>query len=151
MFELSARRFAIAAAEVEQVALSVEVTPLPGAPAVVEGVIDVHGVVVPVFDLRARFELEARSPGAWDHLVIARAGERRVALRADRVEGLVDLVDEHLTPTEAVTRGAARMVGVARLRDGLVLVQDLAAFLSQAEAVDLEAALARAADGEGAA
>lgn len=144
MFELSSRRFAIAASEVEQVALVVKVTPLPGAPPVIEGVIDVHGAVVPVFDVRARFELPARPVGPFDHLVIARAGARRVGVRVDQVVGLVEVADERLTAAEAVTRGTDRVVGVARLVDGggLVVVHDLAAFLTQAEAADLDASLA---------
>lgn len=150
VFELSSRRFAVAASQVEQVTLVVKVVPLPGAPSVVEGVIDVHGAVVPVFDVRARFELPSRPIGAWDHLVIARAGDRRVAVRVDQVVGLVELADERLTTAEAVTRGADRVVGVARLSDGLVVVHDLGAFLTQTEAADLDASLAARAQ-EGAA
>lgn len=145
MFELSSRRFAVLAPEVERVVLAVKVTPLPGTSRAVEGVIDVHGVLVPVYDLRARLELPARPVARWDHLVIARAGPRRAALRTDRVEGLVDVPDEQVVSASEVTlRAAERVAGVARLPDGLVVVQDLTAFLSQAESTDVDAALARA-------
>ncbi|MBX3466412.1 MAG: chemotaxis protein CheW [Planctomycetes bacterium] len=142
VFELSGARCALAAAAVERVVAVVEVTPLPGAPAVVEGVVDVKGAVAPVFDLRARFGLPARAPARWDHMLLARAGERRVCLRVDHVEGLVEVAPDRLVAGERVVLGLERLAGVARLPDGLVVVHDLAAFLDQAEAAALEAALA---------
>ncbi|MCO5168890.1 MAG: chemotaxis protein CheW [Planctomycetes bacterium] len=142
VFGLSGARCALAAAAVERVVPVVEVTPLPGAPDVIEGVIEVEGVVVPVFDLRARFGLPARAPDRWDHLLLSRAGARRVALRVDHVDALIDVDPDRVTAGEEVTRGAGRLAGVARLPDGLAVVHDLAAFLDQAEETALAAALA---------
>ena len=45
---------------VERVVQAVEITPLPGAPDGMLGVIDVAGRVLPVFDLRQRLELPPR-------------------------------------------------------------------------------------------
>ena len=50
-FEVKGRVYAIDVAHVREIVRSQEITPLPKAPALIEGVIDLRGAVVPVIDL----------------------------------------------------------------------------------------------------
>src|SRR5690606_20705674 len=84
IFEIENVRYALPSSDVQEVVRAVAVVPLPKAPPVVEGIIDVRGRVVPVLDLRARFGLPPRVPRHTDHLVLARAHDRLVGVRADR-------------------------------------------------------------------
>ena len=118
----------------------VAVSPLPGAPAVVEGVIDVRGSVVAVVDLRARLGLPRRPPLLSDHLVVSRVGARTVALRVDRAVELTIVDPSHIDRPEDLT-DAPHLSGVARLDDGLILIHDLDSFLSDDEARSLDGAL----------
>ncbi len=140
-FDLSGQRFGVSLDAVREVVRAVAITPVPGAPAVVEGVIDVRGEVVPVFDLRARFGLPARALHPAQHFIIARAGERTVALRVDRADWMRDVDDASITPAGRNVPAGPHIIGVARLDDGLVLLHDLDAFLSDAESHALDAAL----------
>jgi purine-binding chemotaxis protein CheW len=115
--------------------------PLPEAPAVVDGVIDVHGTVVAVLDPRTRFGLSRRPASPSDHLVLVRVEGRTVALRVDRVLDLVTL------PVGAVVAALGlppdpHLRGAARLDGGLLLIHDVGAFLSDDEAACLDDALA---------
>jgi purine-binding chemotaxis protein CheW len=141
VFELGEHRLGLDAKVVQELVRAVRVVPLPRAPAVVEGVIDVRGVLVPVLDVRSRFGLPPRRASHNDHLVLARAGLRLVALRADRTVELAQIGDGDLEAIPVRGPGAEQLAGVARLRGGLVLVHDLASFLSQAEAASLDEAL----------
>src|SRR5688572_17613003 len=89
---LDEQRYGLRLPAVERVVRSVFVTPLPKAPEIVLGVIDVGGEVVPVVDVRRRFRLPTREVGLTDQLVLARTARRRVALIVDRVAG-VELAD----------------------------------------------------------
>jgi purine-binding chemotaxis protein CheW len=60
VFRLDERRYALPLAAVERVVRSVTVTPLPGAPAIVLGGINVHGRVLPVLNVRRRFRMPDR-------------------------------------------------------------------------------------------
>ena len=60
VFRLNGQRYALPLAAVERIVCAVEVTPLPGAPPVVLGVINVAGCVLPVFNIRRRFLLPER-------------------------------------------------------------------------------------------
>lgn len=141
---LDDRRFALPVATVRETVPAVAVTPLAGAPGVVEGVVDVHGTVTPVLDLRARFGLPPRPVAPDQHLVLAVAGDRPVALRVDRALDVLAEGDAAATPARADDPAMRHLAGVAQLEDGLVLIADLAAFLAQGEEEALAAALAAA-------
>lgn len=128
-------------ATVREVTRAVRQTALPGAPPVIEGVIDYRGQVVPVLDLRARLDLPCRPVEPSDFLVITTVGDRVMAIRTDQVLGLarVDVGALDVLPN-VVARGRS-VAGAARLSDGLVLIHDPALFLSEVEAEALAEAL----------
>lgn len=119
----------------------VATVPLPEAPAVIDGVIDAHGTVVAVLDLRTRFGLTRRPASPTDHLVLVGVEDRTVALRADRVLDLVTVPSSALAAAVGLPSDV-HLQGVARLDDGLLLIHDVGAFLSEDEAAALDAALA---------
>jgi purine-binding chemotaxis protein CheW len=138
--EFGGSRIALRAADVRGVLRAVTVAPLPGAPPVVEGIIDVRGRLNVVYDLRPRLRLPPKPTSPDDHLILARSGGRDVALRVDRA---VDLLTVPLSRVhDPAMPGARALVGVVSLPDGLVLIHDLHAFLTEAESEGLDAALA---------
>jgi purine-binding chemotaxis protein CheW len=137
-FSLAGRPFGLLLSEVERVVRMVEITPLPAAPGVVKGVIDVAGEVVPVFEVRTRFGLPAAAPDPSQSLILARTARRRVALGVDGVDG-VQTVTAFVEKDE-IRAPAAGIAGVVQTEDGLILIQDLEGFLVPQE----EEALARA-------
>jgi purine-binding chemotaxis protein CheW len=141
VFEVGGQRYGLPAADVRELLRAVTLTPLPQAPAIVEGVINVRGVLVPVLDIRGRFHLPPKPPEPTDHLIVARAGGRLVALRVDRAVELTRLEPAAVERAEAVVPGVAYVAHMAKLPDGLVLVHDLKTFLSQAEAAELAEAM----------
>jgi purine-binding chemotaxis protein CheW len=141
VFELAGQRFGLPALIVREVVQAVAITPLPGAPPVVEGVINCRGRVLPVFDLRQRFHLPAKPLDPADHLIVADAGSRRVVVRVDQAVALETVALDELTETRALVPGCDHVAWIARQAEGLVLIHDLATFLTRAEADRLEAAL----------
>lgn len=144
LFDLADTRHGIPVAGVQEIVPVVRPAPLPGAPSIIEGVIDVRGALLPVVDLRSRFGIAPKPLALADHLVIARAGRRVVALRVDRATDLVRIDPAQLEDARAVVPQAARIAGVARLADGLVVIHDLGALLSEAEQLACDRALADA-------
>ena len=145
VFEVEGERYALPAEQVREVVRAVAVARLPRAPEIVQGVIDVRGELVPVLDLRARFGLPPRGVDPSEHFVVARAGERTVAIRADRAVELATVDAAALGDVRAAVPDSPYVEAAARLEDGLVLIHDLRTFLAAAEAAGLDAALAGAA------
>lgn len=136
-------RCGLSADDVDEVHRAVEVTAVPLAPHVVEGVVDLRGEVVPVIGLRRRLGLAPSPVRPSDRLVFVRLPDRRVALRVDAVLDLVSVqAAQQIAGTELMPE-AGYLEGIVRLDDGLLLIHDLTAFLSSQEAASLDEALAQ--------
>lgn len=125
-----ALRIALSMSGVERVIHAVYVTPLPGAPAIVSGVVNVQGRVIPVVNMRRRFRLPARKMALTDRLVIAHTAQRAVALAADSVSGVLEHTGPDRVDAETILSSLEYVDGVVKLGDGLILIHDLNRFLS---------------------
>jgi purine-binding chemotaxis protein CheW len=115
---------------------------LPGAPAIVSGLLNVRGELVPVVDLRARLRLPARPLRASDHLVFCRIRDRTLCFAVDRAIDLVEIDPDRVGTTENVVGGGRRMADhVARLADGLMVIPNLTALLDADAELLLDRAL----------
>ncbi|MBI5502898.1 MAG: chemotaxis protein CheW [Deltaproteobacteria bacterium] len=130
VFRLGEVRYALYLEAVERVLPAAEATPLPGAPEIVAGALDVAGKVLPVLDIRRRFGHRAKAIEVDDHLILARTASRAVILPVDAVTGVVQVEAGKITAAEGVVPGLEYVEGLARLPDGLVLIHDLDRFLS---------------------
>lgn len=136
-FEVEGRTYALPASRVRELIRAVAVEPLPGAPPIVEGIINVRGEVVPVVDLRRRLGLPAKPAAPADHLILAWAGTQTVALHVDRVIDLMRLAADRFEDLRGIVPGLRDLSGVAKLPDGLLLIQDVRALLTDAEGTGL--------------
>lgn len=144
IFELGRWRYGLSLASVREIVSAVTIVPLPGAPRVVLGVINLRGDVVPVLDVRTRFGFTGRVVQHTDHFIVARGGGRLVALLVDRAIRIESLTDLQLAEARAATPTSEYIQGIAKLSDELVLIHDLDTFLARDEGVALERALADA-------
>lgn len=138
---LDEQRYALPLSTVEKIVRVVEVTPLPRAPDIVFGVINVQGQIVPLVNIRKRFRLAERETNLSDQVIIAHTSTRTVALLADAVSGVVECAPEEVTAAEKIIPGLEYVEGVAKLEAGMVLIHDLGKFLSLEEEKTLDMAL----------
>lgn len=141
-FELAARRLALPVEHLDTIVRAAAITPLPHAPPFVEGVINLRGRVIPVIDLRRRFGLPTVPLSLDQVFVVARSARRSLALRVDSVRDLVTVQPDAIEQAERVVPGAKYAAGIARLPDGVIVIQDLEALLSSEDEVRLDGALA---------
>jgi purine-binding chemotaxis protein CheW len=141
VFTLDNCNYALHLEAVERTVRMVEITPLPKAPEMVTGVINVHGSIIPVLNIRRRFRLPERESRLNDQLIIARTSRRRVAIVADTISDVVSLPPEQLVDPAGILPRLEYVEGVALLEGGMVFIHDLDAFLSLDEEQSLEAAI----------
>jgi len=141
VFNLDDQRYALYLPCVERAIRMVEITPLPKAPDIVLGLVNVHGEVMPVLNIRRRFRLPEREAELGDQLIIARTARRRVALVVDTVNDVLALPPGELVAPETILPQLEHVEGVVKLDDGMVFIQDLDRFLSLDEEQALEAAI----------
>jgi purine-binding chemotaxis protein CheW len=147
VFTINDQKYAFQLTAVERIVRAVEVTPLPEAPAIVIGVINVHGRVLPVVDLRRRFRLAERAIDPDDQFIIAQSSTIAVALPVDATLGVVeDAAEERSTAAEIIPD--ANYVDYVLLNDAeMIFVLDVDTVMTD----DEERALADSLQGDAAA
>lgn len=139
---LAGERYALRLSAVERVLPMVALSTLPGTTPLVLGVFNLHGVIIPVLDLRQRLGLSPVAYGLEARLIVARARRWTIALPVDGVLGAVTYSADLMMPTEHAVPGGAAVPGLAPVADGMLFVYDLDAFLSLDEERQLARALA---------
>ncbi len=140
IFSLDAITLALPATAVVEVARAVAITVVPGCPESVEGMVNVRGKACPVYDLRRRFHLPARAVGRNEHMVVVAVGDRGWAVvRVSRIQDLRKIDPELVA--HAVRSTDPVIAGLVQLPDGLLVICELAAFLSDLESVRMAQAL----------
>ncbi len=143
VFGLDSGRYALPLAAVDRIVRAAFVTPLPRAPSVVLGALDIAGTVVPVFSLRRRLGLPEREMRLEDQFLIARSRGRQVVLLIDSAQDVLELPATAAVDASSITTGPGYIRGVISLPDGLVLIHDLDSFLSPDELHAMDEALSR--------
>lgn len=140
-FTIEGLRMALPLENVERVVPAVEVTALPHAPGAVLGVINIRGLVIPVFDLRRRFNLPEKEVSPENKIIISNASKRTVAIVADDVAGVIEARQEDLAEPHEVLPELDHVKGVLKTGGGLIIIQDIDRFLSIEETEELDSAL----------
>ena len=111
------------------------VTPVPGAPASVCGVMSLRGEVVTVLDLRVVLGLGKTECTRQTRNVIVHAGGERIGLLVDRVADVVRAATADLLPPPANMNGAESTMfrAVYRMESELLVLVDVAAVTAIAE------------------
>lgn len=139
-FSIEGQGYALYLSAVEKIVRAVEITPLPKAPEIVSGVINLHGRVIPVLNIRRRFLLPERGIVASDQFIIASTLKRTVALCADDVRGVIERPEQEVSKSKEILPHMEYVDGVVKLDDGIVLIHDLDTFLSLEEEKELDKA-----------
>jgi len=133
VFRLDGERLALPLEEVELALRMVSVTPVPDAPPWVIGVIDLHGRVIPVTDLRERLGHPAKEPHLNDRLLVMSLAERTFALVVDEVTEVLELPGSEVEIPPDPLGDSRYLRAVVRREDGLILILDSASLFPSAE------------------
>ena len=129
-FGLATRRYALDLASIERVVRAVALDRIPGLPPAIRGVFNLHGRLVPVGDLRHRLGLASREVELNDRIVVTRAAGRLFGIVAEGGTEVVNCSDSAIADPDMLVAEPDMAAGLVQLDDELVLIQDLAKFLS---------------------
>ena len=141
IFTLEGHYYTLPLSNIDRIVPAVHVTPLPKAPEVILGVINVRGQIIPVINLRKRFHLPEREVEPSDQFIVAHTARRMVALSVDAVIEVSNLSGQIVTSGRDIVPNVEYLAGIAKQEDGVLLIHDLDACLSFDEEKALDSAL----------
>jgi len=75
-----------------------ETTRLPNSPNFMKGVINLRGAVIPIFDLKGRFQMGESNPTEKHVVIIVAVEERLIGILVDSVSDIVEVGEEQIKP-----------------------------------------------------
>lgn len=134
-FQVNEHEYAVDIAKVVEIIYFKPVTPIPKAPAFIEGIIDLRGSVIPIVDLKKRLELSSDLATHPDYILIVKIQDRRLGIMVDRVREVLQIeMDKIQSPHEIVRRKhSVFLAGVCKVAERLILLLDIETLLSTEE------------------
>ena len=138
-FRLGGEEFGLDVFKVHEILRYAEPTPMPKAPAFVDGVLEVRGTLIPVVDLRKRFEIPEPSYDDDTRIIVVDYQGERLGLAVDAVTEVLRAPETSIAAPPTFVKGlAAEFIrGIVRLEGRLVVLLDLDRILSSQERMQL--------------
>ncbi|MDP6454975.1 MAG: chemotaxis protein CheW [SAR202 cluster bacterium] len=148
VFDLAAEAYGVDIGAVREIIRMQDITKVPGAPAFVEGIINLRGNVIPVVDLRKRFALSVSEANRDNRIVVVDIGGQDIGVVVDAVTEVLRIAADSVEPPSAVitTADSVYLLGIVKLEGRLVILLDLEKVLTESEKNALTEAAAIAAD-----
>ena len=128
-FKLADENYALPILDVREVIRLAEITPVPNAPGFVEGVINLRGQIIPVVDLRRRFNLPPQEHGEDTRIMVTEIGGHVVGLVIDQVNQVIRVNADSIAPPPGLVSqgiGSEYLKGITYLEDKqMVILVDL--------------------------
>lgn len=117
-------------------------TKIPNVPSFVKGVINLRGSVVPVIDLRLKFNMAEKDYDKFTVILILEVKDRVIGIIVDAVSDVVSLLESEIQPTPDFSSGirADFISAMGRKDDKLIIILDVDKVLSEGDLEMLAAA-----------
>ena len=130
-FNIAEEEFGVDILSVQEIIRLMQITTVPRAPACIEGVINLRGKVIPVIDMRKRFNLPAIERGSRTRIIVMEFGAKIVGFLVDAVSEVLRIPAGTVESAPAVVSGVGSeyIKGVGKLDDRLLILLDLDSLL----------------------
>ena len=120
-----------------------KITELPDTPEFVKGVINLRGKVIPVIDIRIRFNMEMRKYDERTCIINVNIMDNTVGLIVDSVSEVMDIASEDVEPAPSVNKGSSSrfISGLGKSGDEVKILLDIDKLLHEEELEKLQDAV----------
>jgi purine-binding chemotaxis protein CheW len=141
-FALGEEEFGIDILKVQEIKGYSSITRVPRTPQDIRGVMNLRGTIVPIVDLRTKFQLETRAYDRFTVIIVVVVRGRAVGIVVDAVSDVLDIADGAVQATpEFSNRVDTRFIsGMARADEKLIILLDVDKLVGADEVPSVEAA-----------
>lgn len=137
-FKLGEENFCVDINRVKYIEKFQDITHMPKIPKYIEGIINIHGEVIAVYNLHQKFALNQVNVTDDSIFIIVSVGDIGVALIVDKVYQIIDNQKYELDPTPKMIMGNNRYIsGVLKADDRLIMVLNIDEIVDEQEQQDI--------------
>lgn len=138
-FKLEVEEYGLEILKVQEIMKMMEITPVPRTPKFVKGVINLRGKVIPVVDIRIKFEMEEKEETEMTCVIVVQVaregGSIVMGIVVDEVSEVLDIMADEIEPSPefGASIDTSFILGMAKSRGAVKILLDIDKVLSQEE------------------
>jgi len=134
-FRLGAEQYALDILQAQEIRGYDSVTRIANAPDFIKGVVNLRGVIVPIVDMRVKFNLDTPAYDQFTVVIILNVANRIIGMVVDGVSDVITLTPEQIKP--APEMGTALntdyLIGIGTIDERMLILVDIDKLMSSAE------------------
>ena len=134
-FKLGAEEYGIDILRVQEIRSYEAPTRIANAPAFVKGVVNLRGVIVPIVDMRLKFNLETVGYDSFTVVIVLKIGNRVMGMVVDAVSDVITLTPEQLRPVPEFNSAIAsdHLLAIGAIDQRMLILVDIEKLMTSAE------------------
>ncbi len=138
-FRLGQEEYGIEITKVQEIILLGEITQVPQTPDYIMGLINLRSTVIPIVDLRMRFNLEQEENTDETRIIVVNVSGNTIGIIVDAVSEVLSISNEQIAPPPAAVAGSDQdyLTGLVKLENRLLILFDIDKLLHTQELQNL--------------
>jgi purine-binding chemotaxis protein CheW len=134
-FKLGAEEYGIDILRVQEIRSYEEPTRIANAPGFIKGVVNLRGVIVPIIDMRMKFNLEQANYDAFTVVIVLNIGSRVVGMVVDAVSDVITLKPDQLRPVPEFNSSIAsdHILAIGAVESRMLILVDIEKLMTSSE------------------
>jgi purine-binding chemotaxis protein CheW len=134
-FKLGAEEYGMDILRVQEIRSYEEPTRMANAAAFIKGVVNLRGVIVPIVDMRMRFNLPEVTYNSFTVVIVINVANRILGMVVDGVSDVISLKPEQLRPTPDFSTpiGEDHVLAIGSIEDRMLILLDIEKLMSSAD------------------
>lgn len=126
-FHLAGEEYGIEITKIQEIILPGEITRIPQVPHYIEGLINLRGSVIPIIDLRKRFNLPSSERTDQTRIVVVNVGEKTIGVVVDAVTQVIRINRNQIEPTPPTVSAAGNehIAGLAKVEHRMLILLEI--------------------------
>ncbi len=135
VFRLSKEKYCIDISFVAGITEFKEITAVPEAPYFIDGIINLRGDIIPIVNLKKRFNIEQTEKTADTRIIVVKVAGKDVGFIVDEASQVIRISTEDIEEAPEIIKGKDReyISGVAKIAGEIAIVLDLERVLNEEE------------------
>ena len=135
--KLGDEEYAIDVLKIQEIIRTVEITAVPRTDSFVLGVMNLRGKVIPVVDLRIRFNLDKMDFDKETRIIVVRFDTEQIGFVVDQVTEVIRINKNMVEPTPPLVGsiGQEYILGICKYDDRLIILLDIDTVISEGKTV----------------
>jgi purine-binding chemotaxis protein CheW len=134
-FKLGDEEYGIDILRVQEIRSFERPTRMANAPAYILGVVNLRGVIVPIVDMRIKFNLSQINYDTFTVVIVLNIGKQVMGMVVDGVSDVITLTSDQLRPVPEFSSaiGSEHLLAIGSIQDRMLILLDIEKLMSSAE------------------